>query len=238
MGHRQSSCVIRKSICLSPVLLWKSGTRLRPKYFLWDVAIRAAGRAGMAPPCGPAAQLYPAVTAARPRCCLGTQTAACLYCRAPTRSSGETWPWNKANPTPQSVPAGSSPAAGLAPRTTWAGCSGRSASRHSLGADGIRGTTCPAHTATASAGIAQLTELWATAAGRVSAQRWRSADGGWGEGRVSPPRPLRPRRTWEAPPHHEPLPSAAGGLSLSPASQTAGPATFCHLPLLLHLLLP
>lgn len=29
-----------KGICLSPVLLWKSGTSLRPKYFLWGVAIR------------------------------------------------------------------------------------------------------------------------------------------------------------------------------------------------------
>lgn len=49
--------------CLSPVLLLKSGSSLRPKYFLWDVAVRTCRQVqdassvlndSRAPPCFPA----------------------------------------------------------------------------------------------------------------------------------------------------------------------------------------
>lgn len=130
----------------------------------------------MAHPCRPAARLCPGVPVPRPRWCLSTQTAAWLYCRAPKWSSGETWPWNKVSVWARVGPCGSSPA----------NHRGRVFSPQCIAAlpgcwwTGSGCTNCPAHTATATVGIAQPTELLSNRH-RVKAgpRHWRLSDVHW-----------------------------------------------------------
>lgn len=148
LGHGTAAVSQEKGMRLSPVLLWKSGTSLRPKYFLWDVARSRAGRAGMAHPAAP-----PRGTAPRPA---GSEHQTGTA--GSGMSSGETWPRNKASVCAPVIP---SPGPG-SPRTHRGLSFLPERSRRSRGRTGH---TPPAPSAAATAGIAQPRGLWATGTG-------------------------------------------------------------------------
>lgn len=98
-GTARAAVSQEKGICLSPVLLLKSGTNLWPKYFLWDGAIRTSRlvrdassvpNGSGAPPCFRA---LPRSHGSPPGWCLSPQTAGSSWILSQgSRALVEIWP--------------------------------------------------------------------------------------------------------------------------------------------------